>query len=95
MTPDEWTEDDGPRFEKLRHNRKYHGHGGRPHKPALGMHSATRVGLLKVVELVSAEKRKANKAKAKSKRMVTDENIAAIRRRYAKRRGAREQEAQG
>lgn len=88
MTADEWAEDEGPRFEKLRHHRKYHGHGGRPHKPALGMHGATNVGLLKVVELVKAEQSKSNKAKAKAKRMVTDENIAAIRRRYAKRREA-------
>ena len=85
MTPDEWTEDDGPRFEKLRHNRKYHGHGGRPHKPALGMHSATRVGLLKVVELVTAEQRRARKQERRAKSL--DEHARGIEKR--KRREAR------
>ena len=85
MTPDEWTEDDGPRFEKLRHNRKYHGHGGRPHKPALGMHSATRVGLLKVVELVTAEQRRARKQERRAKSL--DEHARGIEKR--KRRESR------
>lgn len=89
MTPEAYEDYDGPRMEKLRHRRKYHGHGGPPHNPERGMVSGRKVGLLKVVELVTAEKRKANSAKAKSKRMVTDENIAAIRLRHAKRREAR------
>lgn len=83
MSGEEW-EDDAPRFEKLRHNRKFHGHGGPPHNPLRGMLSGHPVGVRQVMDVVRAEERRAEKVRRAN--TVTDENVAALARRFDKRR---------
>lgn len=61
MTPEAWEDYDGPRMEKLRHRRKYHGHGGPPHKPLRGMVGADRVGIAQVNDRVNADRRLAKR----------------------------------
>lgn len=60
MTPDAWHDDDGPRFEKLRHNVKFHGRG-RKHNPLRGMTGAHRVGIAQVNDRVNADRRLAKR----------------------------------
>lgn len=82
MTPDEFAElDDGPRMEKLRHNRKYQGHGGPPHKPWRGMVNGHRVGIRQVMDVVRAEQRRANKQANRAKAMADDMRAIAKRQR--------------
>jgi hypothetical protein len=74
---DEWG--DGPRMEKLRHNRKYQGHGGPPHKPWRGMVNGHTVGIRQVMDVVRAEQRRANKQANKAKAL--DDDMRAISKR--------------
>lgn len=90
MTPEAWTDDDGPRFEKLRHNRKFHGRGPK-HNPYHGMIGATRVGINKVAELVDRDARRANKQAKRAKALQDDARAIAKRRA----REAREQQQYG
>lgn len=84
MSGEEW-DDDAPRFEKLRHNRKFHGRGPK-HNPLRGMVDGHKVGVRQVMDVVRAEQRRAEKVRRAN--TVTDENVAALARRFDSRRSA-------
>lgn len=69
MTPDAWTDDDGPRFEKLRHNRKFHGRGPK-HNPYHGMMGANGVSINKVAELVDKHARRSGEQANRARNLL-------------------------
>lgn len=81
MTPEAWEDYDGPRMEKLRHRRKYHGHGGPPHKPLRGMVASDAIGMHRVLGLIHDHHGKTRKSERIARELEEDARAIAKRKR--------------